>query len=114
MEQIQNYFSVGKIYKHGAHSLQLRVSSIKDLTVVIYHLNKFPLLTQKRADYELFVQAFNLMSNKEHTTTEGLRKILAIKTSMNLGLSSDLKAAFPDITPMDRPLVKSQTIEDPN
>jgi len=42
---------------------------------------------------------------------EGLEKIVAIKASMNKGLSPELKAAFPNITPMDRPLVKNQTIK---
>jgi hypothetical protein len=31
LDQIQNYFGVGKIYKHGPQSLLLRVLSIKDL-----------------------------------------------------------------------------------
>ena len=114
LEQIQNYFSVGKIYKHGAHSLQFRVCSIKDLAKIVDHLNRYPLITQKRADFELWKKAFNLMLNKEHATIEGLRKTLAIKNSINWGLSPDLKAAFPDIIPMDRPFVKNQTIENPN
>ena len=35
------------------------------------------------------------MLKKEHLTNEGLLKIVAIKASMNLGLSDDLKVAFP-------------------
>jgi len=58
--------------------------------------------------------AFKLIQSKAHLTEEGLAKIVAIKGSMNLGLSDELKAVFPDITPMDRTLVKNQTIEDPN
>lgn len=33
------------------------------------------------------------MERKEHLTEDGLRKIVAIKGSMNLGLSDSLKAA---------------------
>ena len=33
---------------------------------------------------------------------------------MNLGLSDVLKTAFPDITPVVRPLVVDQEIKDPN
>ena len=52
-----------------------------------------------------------LMSKKKHLskkylTTEGLRKIIAIRASMNLGLSNVLKTAFPDITPVARPQVE--------
>jgi len=114
LEQIQSFFGVGHIHKHGSLSLLFRIESVKDLAVIRKHLEKFPLITQKRADYELFKQAFLLIEKKEHLTSDGLCKILALKASMNLGLSSGLKAAFGDITPMDRPLVKNQTIEDPN
>ncbi len=33
---------------------------------------------------------------------------------MNKGLSKELKAAFPDIVPVNRPSVKNQKITDPN
>ena len=89
-----------------------------DLAKVLDHFEKYPLITQKRADYELFVQAFNLIQNKEHLTEEGLRKIVAIKASLNLGLSvrlrSELKAAFPDILPVERPKVENILISDPH
>jgi hypothetical protein len=60
------------------------------------------------------VQAFNLIQNKEHLTEEGLRKIVAIKASLNLGLSEELKAAFPKILPVMRPSVLNYNIQDPH
>jgi hypothetical protein len=45
---------------------------------------------------------------------EGLGKIVAIKACMNLGLSDQLKAAFPKIIPVPRPIVEDQDIKDPN
>jgi hypothetical protein len=39
-----------------------------------------------------------LINAKEHLTTEGLRIILAIRTSMNKGLTAVLAEAFPNIT----------------
>jgi hypothetical protein len=54
------------------------------------------------------------MLDNEHTQIEGLRKILAIKTSINLGLSGELKEAFPDTIPVTRPKVEDQEIKDPN
>ena len=53
-----------------------------------------------------------LIQNKEHLTMEGLSKIVAIKASMNTGLSDELKAAFPDITPVQRPNVLNCRIKD--
>jgi hypothetical protein len=54
-----------------------------------------------------------LISNKEHLSQEGLHKIVAIKASINLGLSVVLKAAFPNITPVSRPVLVNQEIKDP-
>jgi len=45
---------------------------------------------------------------------EGLQKIVAIRASLNKGLTDNLKAAFPNIIPVPRPLVLNQRIEDPN
>ena len=94
MEKIKNFFRVGSIYKLGSHSIQFRVFTVKDLKVIIDHFDKFPLKTQKCADYKLLKKVLKLMQGKEHLTLEGLHKILAIKASMNLALSEDLKAAF--------------------
>ena len=69
--------------------------------------------SQKRADYILFLKVIELIESQEHLTIEGLIKILAIKASMNRGLSEKLKLAFPDIVPVVRPLVKNQKIKDP-
>jgi hypothetical protein len=54
-----------------------------------------------------------IISRKEHLTIEGLHKIVAIKASMNKGLSNVLKEAFPNIISMPRPLVVDQSIKDP-
>ena len=103
LKKIQLKFNVGNIYKYGSNLFQLRVVSIKNLTKIIDHFNKFPLITQKHADYELFKQAFQLMEEGEHLTLDGLNKIVAIKASMNRGLSEKLKFAFPDVVPAVRP-----------
>lgn len=53
------------------------------------------------------------MNNKEHLTIEGLHKIVAIKASLNLGLSNELKTSFSNIVAIKRPLIKNQEILDP-
>lgn len=50
------------------------------------------------------------MKAKEHLTDAGIKKIVAIKASMNKGLSEDLYAAFPNLNPVSRPLVKNQKV----
>jgi hypothetical protein len=54
------------------------------------------------------------MNKKEHLSEEGLRSIVSIRASMNLGLSDELKVAFPDIIPVPRPLIKEKKINNPN
>jgi len=116
LELIKNYFNgVGTINKQGKDIIQYRVSSLKILTsVIIPHFDKFPLITQKKADFILFQKVVNLMNCKEHLTIEGIEKIVAIAASLNLGLSVGLKAAFPSIVAIDRPLVQNQKIQSAN
>jgi len=65
--------------------------------MVIDHFDKFPLKTKKSKDYNLFKKAFFSIKNKEHLTKQGLEYLVKIKSSMNYGLSNELKLAFPDI-----------------
>lgn len=98
LKMIESKFGVGKIYGNGeAYSYQ--VNSAKDLVVIFNHFDKYPLISQKWADCQLLKQANELIKCKEHLTINGLRKIVAIKASMNLGLSSD----FPDLLTEERP-----------
>lgn len=81
--------------------------------VIIPHFDKYPLITQKWADYMIFKSIVELMDKKEHLTSEGLKKVLSLKASMNKGLSEDLIKAFPLIIPVDRPKVLASDIVDP-
>ena len=114
LEQIQSYFGVGKIYKQGSELIQFRVQSLKDLKVVIDYFDKFPLITEKWADYFLFKQILNLMLEKQHRTLEGLYRIIAIKASINRGLTDKLKFTFSNVTRVVRPSVINIKISDPN
>jgi hypothetical protein len=114
LELLQKFFGVGNIKPQGKDSVQYRVTSIKDLMgVIIPHFEKFPLITQKRADFILFKQVVNLMNNKEHLTIEGFKKIINIKASINKGVPTSLKSAFPSIVPVKRPNVENIVISDP-
>jgi hypothetical protein len=114
LQAIQAYFGgIGQFAKHGKTTIQYTVTSKKQLMVILDHFDKYPLITQKRGDYLLFKRAFDLVKNKEHLTKEGIDKIVAIKAFMNLGLNEELKAAFSDIVPVSRPIVKNQKIPHP-
>jgi len=88
LELIQSYFSgVGSITKQRKDSVQYRVRSVKDLRVIMDHFDKYPLITQKWADYQLFKRVVDLMNRKEHLTPKRcfLQEIVNIRASMNQG-----------------------------
>lgn len=115
LELIKDFFFAGKIYNLGSSSiLAYKITSIKDMATMIDHLDKYPLITNKLADYILFKEVVGMMILKEHLTSEGLEKIVAIKAAMNRGLPEELEAAFPHILPKLRPKIIDQTIKDPN
>lgn len=104
-----------KFYKSGERMIQIRITSLEVLTnVVIPHFNKYPLLTQKRADFELFKSAVEILNRKEDLTIEGIRKLVSLRASLNNGLSDEVKLAFPDVTPVARPEVHLPDTIDPN
>ena len=68
------------------------------------------MITEGCSDFQLFKKAFHIIELKEHLTPEGLRKIVAIKASMNCGLSPELKLAFSDVVAVIRPAVTNKKI----
>ena len=94
----------------------MKVQPLKELKKFIDHLNKYPLITKKRADCELLMKVCEIIERREHLTLSGFNTIVAIRASMNRGLSEKLKLAFPDVVPqiVVRPLVENPQILDPN
>jgi hypothetical protein len=114
LELIKSFFGVGNIQPKKKRDMVLyQVTSIKDLAVIISHFNKYPLITKKRADFELFQLAFKLVNRKEHLNTKGFTEILSIKAVLNNGLSTQLETAFPNIIPYLRPEVLTHPIKEP-
>lgn len=75
--QIKDSFGVGSITKHGCTTLQYKVKYLKDLNIIISHFDKYPLISQKWADYVFFKLAVLLLKDKKHLTKQGLKKYLA-------------------------------------
>lgn len=115
IKSIKSFLGVGNIVISKKGSVNYSVRNLDDLiNVIIPYFNKYNLITQKQVDFELFKQIIYLIKDKEHLSEEGLRKILSIKASMNHGLSPKLLEFFPNITPISRPKVKDQAIQDAN
>ena len=114
LKKIKICLGVGRIYiSHTREAVVLEVQSIQSILILIQHLDKYPLITKKHADNVLFKEIINIIKKKEHLTLEGLAKIIALKGSMNRGLSDKLKLAFPHVILVERPIVTDQTIKNP-
>lgn len=100
LKEIQSFFKVGSIDISNSLAM-FRVSKIDELiNVIIPHFDKYPLLTQKKADFLLFKQAVEVVRNKEHFNQTGLNTILRLKATINLGLSDKLSIEYPNIEPL--------------
>lgn len=102
----------GKISKSKI-SVMYSVDSIKEIPVILNHFDQYHLITNKKSDYLIFKQCFDIINKGLHLTEKGLLEIIALKSSLNLGLNSNLKFAFPNIIPIERPKFVFQGIPDP-
>jgi hypothetical protein len=101
--KLQQYLGgIGSIHLiQNRKMVNYSIDSIKDLNKLIIHLDKYPLITQKAADFLLFKQAVKLVNNKTHITVEGL--------------SDKLKTEFAGYKPVKRPEINCDNlILDPN
>ena len=110
MYLIQRFFGVGNVTLNK-DSITYQVIKLSDLACVMEHFDNYPLKTQKYADFLLFKKAFEVVNNKEHLTKGGLTKLVSIRGSLNKGLPERLKVAFPNITPVPRPITPKSTLE---
>ena len=83
------------------------MGSLHEIEILITFFDKFSLITQKHADFLLFKEVIHLIKMKEHLTKDGLEKIVALKASMNQGLSKKLIKAFNHVNRVPRPIVKA-------
>jgi len=114
LKSIKSYLKVGTVNQKSDGSCVYYIRRLPEISILIDHFEKYPLLTQKFADYLLFKSAYDILKKKEHLTIEGLHKLLAIKAVTNKGLPEVLKETFPNITSIERPRVFDSKIPDPN
>jgi hypothetical protein len=113
LEEIQKFFGgIGHIYKEQKGNVMYSVSAKKDLSLIITHLDNYPLITQKWSDYLLFRRAFSITSVGP-LDPDKLQELINIRASLNRGLTPELIQAFPSTMPVPRPLVVNQVIKDP-
>lgn len=112
LKELQAYFDgIGRVYHQETNNEAIfTVNALKEIEVIIRHFDKYSLNTKKSIDFILFKQAYLLIVNKKHLTTEGILKVANIKASMNTRKGI---VDIPGIVPVDRPAQPMNDI-DPN
>lgn len=114
LQQVRNFFGgIGNIYESPNINNYI-ISSNKELLILVKHIENYPLLTQKGADFLLFKKVVEIVENKAHLNIEGLHQVINIKASINLGLSEQLKSEFKNFSSVERPIITTEIIPNPN
>ena len=82
---MQQYFGCCTLRRdYHDKTLKLETRQIKNLTEkIIPHFQRFPLLSAKQHDFELFAQVCKLVEARKHVTKPGLKKIVNLAFQMN-------------------------------
>ncbi len=85
MESIVKYLDCGKVFKRSSQAaVDFKVTKFDEVIgKIIPFLQKYPLQSVKHVNFLDWVEASNLIENKEHLTAKGLEKINIIKDGMN-------------------------------
>ena len=82
-----DYFDCGSVYK-DANNFVFRVSNVADIdNKIIPFFQEYPILGNKKEDFQDFCHITAMVKNKKHLTVEGLEEIRLIKAGMNRGRS---------------------------
>lgn len=108
LQEINTFFGVGGVtcdLKNNTSAY--RVHDLENLVKIIFpHFQKYPLLSNKQADFLLFQEIIAKMYNdKGHLTEAGFLQIVSLRASLNNGLSPELAKLFPNVIPSTRPSV---------
>ncbi len=76
--QIKDYFKCGIIRPNRKdNTYKYEVRSLEDLDMkIIPHFQRYPLKTEKRKDFEVFVETIKIIKQDKHLTEEGFQQII--------------------------------------
>lgn len=105
--RIKNFFDIGNVYIRSNKKIAVyRVTNINYLNnIIIPHFIKYPLISNKAADFLLWSKVVKMIFNKEHLNKSGFLKILTYYASINRGISNKVKNFYPNLLPYKRPKI---------
>ena len=83
---LKEYFGCGTIRPDRSDkTLKYEVRSVNDLLKkIIPHFTKYPIISNKRKDFEKFKKVCELIYQKKHLTLSGLKEIAKISACINI------------------------------
>ena len=86
MISLIEYFDCGRIFKHSENTVVFSVTKFIDIVEnIIPFFKKYQIHGVKAKDFEDFCLVAELMKEKKHLTSEGLKQIKKKKAGMNIG-----------------------------
>lgn len=107
--KIKSFFNeIGIVsFDYENNKVYYTVNKIQDLnSIIIPHFQSYPLLSDKKIDFNLWSEIVKIMESKNHLNPEGFLRILSLKTILNRGLSIKLTEEFPEIVHLSRPVLE--------
>lgn len=96
---IRNLFGFGKVSLRSKTKSVYRYTnnSFKGLIPVVSYFNNYPLKTNKSLSLDNWSKVYNMVHNKEHLSSEGLKKAQELAKTINLNnsLNTKIGSAFP-------------------
>ena len=90
LKKVKDFFGCGNIFvnkrydNHRENLYRYCVRSLDDLRdKIIPFFNKNSLLTAKKADFEIFKKAMEMIEENKHLTMEGIKEIAKLSQQMN-------------------------------
>lgn len=85
LQRIESYFQCGFIRKYKRDGMmKYEVRNLSNLCdIIIPHFEKYPLLTQKKSDFNKFKNICLMMRSNQHRNEQGLKKIIDLACDMN-------------------------------
>jgi hypothetical protein len=87
LQNIRDTLGVGKVSKNSSSTVLFRVDNLQELQVIVDHFTKYPLIGSKVSDFFIFKDCYEIIKQKQQLAPEGLKNIVALKSSLNKGLN---------------------------
>ena len=86
LHALKAFFGCGVVRTNHAERMAYRVRSLDHLNEsIVPFFEKHPLKSKKRIDFAKFRRILQLMTKREHLTSEGIEEIRSIAKTMNTG-----------------------------